>query len=529
MEGAMARGETTHAGDEDIAAVMQPEQRGDVQVLTVNFSGRAQRRLRRHAARARLNRVDDVLVVEDCVDVDAVMQQDPVEVPSDDELPSSEALSGRRANIIRQPSNVYMNHRAREALAEEGSRGDVGFEINELFPSRRPTEDGSGHVSQTPHTRIPNPLLGSWSNSGASSSSAHTEPAAMQRRHTSRSRSPRAPESAAGPPQDLALTRGAIGERSLVPMLSQERPNWVIPTPTRPWPQLTAQREANFYVELIRNGMFPSCCSVCHEFFLVGTLRLGYAPAVYSGLGTPATRGSPGARPPPPQWIHVPRCVRRANIDVHLEEHIAFSSFIPDQERERVLQELISQHLLSVRLPGMPIAPRLPTRPWSYSPASQQQWPISRISMLAGRPGSESIAEVTAQRLRGLIEYFRAVAGAAVAARGAVVAVGSPMEGEEEDRELIAGMLATVPEHRLEKREPEPCVICHETMQAGEEVRRLPCLHLFHRGCIDRWLGVKATCPLDNWKLVDMLSAHHSIGGGGGAQSQWPPSASSGG
>jgi hypothetical protein len=41
------------------------------------------------------------------------------------------------------------------------------------------------------------------------------------------------------------------------------------------------------------------------------------------------------------------------------------------------------------------------------------------------------------------------------------------------------------------------CTICLGLVQVGEAVRRLPaCGHLFHAGCIDKWLRAHATCPL---------------------------------
>ena len=48
---------------------------------------------------------------------------------------------------------------------------------------------------------------------------------------------------------------------------------------------------------------------------------------------------------------------------------------------------------------------------------------------------------------------------------------------------------------------PEECSLCLEAFAPGETVRRLPCLHLFHKRCIDRWLLVSQrhrdrSCPL---------------------------------
>lgn len=40
------------------------------------------------------------------------------------------------------------------------------------------------------------------------------------------------------------------------------------------------------------------------------------------------------------------------------------------------------------------------------------------------------------------------------------------------------------------------CVICISALEEGDEVAKLPCGHLFHKGCIDPWLREQACCPL---------------------------------
>ncbi|RDY02181.1 E3 ubiquitin-protein ligase RHA2A, partial [Mucuna pruriens] len=42
-----------------------------------------------------------------------------------------------------------------------------------------------------------------------------------------------------------------------------------------------------------------------------------------------------------------------------------------------------------------------------------------------------------------------------------------------------------------------PCVVCQASFQDGDQVRMLPCRHVFHRRCFDGWLHhYKFNCPL---------------------------------
>lgn len=40
------------------------------------------------------------------------------------------------------------------------------------------------------------------------------------------------------------------------------------------------------------------------------------------------------------------------------------------------------------------------------------------------------------------------------------------------------------------------CMICMDEFKVGDELRRLPCLHVYHPDCIDKWLKTNPTCPI---------------------------------
>ena len=55
----------------------------------------------------------------------------------------------------------------------------------------------------------------------------------------------------------------------------------------------------------------------------------------------------------------------------------------------------------------------------------------------------------------------------------------------------------------------DACVICMDTYEDGDEARRLPCLCLFHRRCIDRHLEGSVTCPICRTDVRDGNGGSH--------------------
>jgi E3 ubiquitin-protein ligase ZNRF1/2 len=39
------------------------------------------------------------------------------------------------------------------------------------------------------------------------------------------------------------------------------------------------------------------------------------------------------------------------------------------------------------------------------------------------------------------------------------------------------------------------CVICLDDLLIGQKIARLPCLCIYHKGCIDNWFRINRTCP----------------------------------
>lgn len=53
------------------------------------------------------------------------------------------------------------------------------------------------------------------------------------------------------------------------------------------------------------------------------------------------------------------------------------------------------------------------------------------------------------------------------------------------------------------------CPICFSEYIERDTLRTLPCLHKFHKDCIDEWIKSKAVCPICRAVIKDQLSSQH--------------------
>lgn len=80
----------------------------------------------------------------------------------------------------------------------------------------------------------------------------------------------------------------------------------------------------------------------------------------------------------------------------------------------------------------------------------------------------------------------------------------SEQPGVERQCSLSKEQLQRLPTRRASAHMEEDCPVCFATYEEGEELRTLPCLHVFHTECIDQWLTrcrAGAQCPVCHTKV----------------------------
>eukprot|EP00747_Dinoflagellata_sp_TGD_P222015 gnl/TRDRNA2_/TRDRNA2_93772_c0_seq1.p1 gnl/TRDRNA2_/TRDRNA2_93772_c0~~gnl/TRDRNA2_/TRDRNA2_93772_c0_seq1.p1 ORF type:complete len:139 (+),score=34.43 gnl/TRDRNA2_/TRDRNA2_93772_c0_seq1:32-448(+) len=60
--------------------------------------------------------------------------------------------------------------------------------------------------------------------------------------------------------------------------------------------------------------------------------------------------------------------------------------------------------------------------------------------------------------------------------------------------------IAALPTNKLESLDKvgdqKTCLICTEQFGVGDNVKTVPCGHVFHQDCVDQWLRVSTLCPV---------------------------------
>lgn len=167
------------------------------------------------------------------------------------------------------------------------------------------------------------------------------------------------------------------------------------------------------------------------------------------------------------------------------------------EERERAVAELLSG-----------LAARRDARPKSRAAppgASQGQG--------AGGDAEPPDVDVAAQALIGLLSQVlgnsdgRDPSGNNIAGMSALTELlGNLMPNQGIESAVVDSRTATMTysaeadrgEARVEGAggEERKCMVCLEEFKAADELRILPCLHRYHRECIDPWLALNRHCPV---------------------------------
>ncbi|KAG6651252.1 hypothetical protein CIPAW_06G097500 [Carya illinoinensis] len=72
-----------------------------------------------------------------------------------------------------------------------------------------------------------------------------------------------------------------------------------------------------------------------------------------------------------------------------------------------------------------------------------------------------------------------------------------PHSSCDQERRPTSGFYEWKPAAGADEEDQVECAVCLCKIEEGEEIRELRCDHIFHRVCLDRWLGYnRATCPL---------------------------------
>eukprot|EP00397_Hematodinium_sp_SG-2012_P013999 GEMP01014225.1.p1 GENE.GEMP01014225.1~~GEMP01014225.1.p1 ORF type:complete len:492 (+),score=111.03 GEMP01014225.1:88-1563(+) len=64
-------------------------------------------------------------------------------------------------------------------------------------------------------------------------------------------------------------------------------------------------------------------------------------------------------------------------------------------------------------------------------------------------------------------------------------------------------LVMALPSHKYTASADRECQICLENYDEGDDVKTLPCFHMFHSGCADQWLHINWQCPTCRTRIDD--------------------------
>lgn len=89
----------------------------------------------------------------------------------------------------------------------------------------------------------------------------------------------------------------------------------------------------------------------------------------------------------------------------------------------------------------------------------------------------------------------------------------SKKTGNVNDQDNLVGegevLAAGTANERVISEEDAVCCICLAKYADNDELRELPCIHVFHVKCVDKWLKINASCPLCKSEVGESSSASH--------------------
>jgi E3 ubiquitin-protein ligase synoviolin len=73
----------------------------------------------------------------------------------------------------------------------------------------------------------------------------------------------------------------------------------------------------------------------------------------------------------------------------------------------------------------------------------------------------------------------------------------------------LNNMYPTVNAEELRTYADTICIICREEMSGDNQVKKLPCDHIFHKNCLRSWFQRQQTCPTCRTQVLRINPLHH--------------------